>query len=62
MAKAPFSSKKYDALLHLRRVKAFALDISENISEEGNPNGLFRRVGGRCEELYPRYTERFRVR
>jgi len=54
--------KKYDALLHLRRVKAFALDISENISEEGKPNGLFRRVGGRRKDLYSRYTERCRVR
>ena len=54
--------KKYDALLHLRRVKAFALDISENISEEGKPNGPFRRVGGRREDLYSRYTELCKVR
>ena len=36
--------------------------LSENISDEGNPNGLVRRVGGRRENLYPRYTERCRVR
>jgi len=58
----PRIPEKCNALLHLRRVRAFALDISENIIEEGKPDGLFRRVGGRCEELYSRYTERFRVR